>query len=110
MESPKAGFPPFPHSLEIPSGLPHSHSFYYGNYQLISLIGLFLSVIRGPISSVKHGFIGNIIDGFILTALAGLIKTIIGGRNDRIQQVYRRAPRGARGLKRWYDYLHWSAR
>jgi hypothetical protein len=21
----KAGFPPFPHSLEIPSGLPHSH-------------------------------------------------------------------------------------
>ena len=25
MESHKAGFPPFPHSLEIPSGLPHSH-------------------------------------------------------------------------------------
>jgi hypothetical protein len=23
MESHKAGFPPFPHSLEIPSGLPH---------------------------------------------------------------------------------------
>ena len=21
----EAGFPPFPHSLEIPSGLPHSH-------------------------------------------------------------------------------------
>ena len=26
MESQEAGFPPFPHSLEIPSGLPHSHS------------------------------------------------------------------------------------
>jgi hypothetical protein len=26
MESQKAGFPPFPHPLEIPSGLPHSHS------------------------------------------------------------------------------------
>src|ERR1700684_1215543 len=25
MESHEAGFPPFPHSLEIPSGLPHSH-------------------------------------------------------------------------------------
>jgi len=25
MESHKAGFPPFPHSLEIPTGLPHSH-------------------------------------------------------------------------------------
>src|SRR5258707_13393090 len=25
MESQEAGFPPFPHSLEIPSGLPHSH-------------------------------------------------------------------------------------
>jgi hypothetical protein len=25
MESHKAGFPPFPHSLEIPSGFPHSH-------------------------------------------------------------------------------------
>jgi hypothetical protein len=25
MESHEAGFPPFPYSLEIPSGLPHSH-------------------------------------------------------------------------------------
>jgi hypothetical protein len=25
MESQEAGFPPFPHSLEIPSGLPHCH-------------------------------------------------------------------------------------
>ena len=25
MESQEAGFPPFPHSLEIPSGFPHSH-------------------------------------------------------------------------------------
>lgn len=25
MESHKAGFPPFPHSLEIPSGFPHFH-------------------------------------------------------------------------------------
>jgi hypothetical protein len=25
MESHDAGFPPFPHSLEIPSGFPHSH-------------------------------------------------------------------------------------
>jgi len=25
MESHEAGFPPFPHSLEIPSGFPHSH-------------------------------------------------------------------------------------
>jgi hypothetical protein len=25
MESHKAGFPPFPHSLEIPAGFPHSH-------------------------------------------------------------------------------------
>jgi len=25
MESREAGFPPFPHSLEIPLGLPHSH-------------------------------------------------------------------------------------
>ena len=25
MESHEADFPPFPHSLEIPSGLPHSH-------------------------------------------------------------------------------------
>jgi len=25
MESHEAGFPPFPHSLEIPSGLLHSH-------------------------------------------------------------------------------------
>jgi hypothetical protein len=25
MESQEAGFPPFPRSLEIPSGLPHSH-------------------------------------------------------------------------------------
>src|ERR1039457_4293290 len=25
MESHEAGFPPFPHSLEIPSGLPHFH-------------------------------------------------------------------------------------
>jgi len=27
MESHKAGFPPFPLLLEIPSGLPHSHRF-----------------------------------------------------------------------------------
>ncbi len=27
MESHEAGFPPFPHSLEIPSGFPHSHGF-----------------------------------------------------------------------------------
>ena len=26
MESHEAGFPPFPHSLEIPSGFPHSQS------------------------------------------------------------------------------------
>jgi hypothetical protein len=25
MESHNAGFPPFPHSLDIPSGFPHSH-------------------------------------------------------------------------------------
>src|ERR1700744_4168519 len=25
LESHEAGFPPFPHSLEVPSGLPHSH-------------------------------------------------------------------------------------
>ena len=25
MESHETGFPPFPHSLEIPSGFPHSH-------------------------------------------------------------------------------------
>ena len=25
VESQESGFPPFPHSLEIPSGLPHSH-------------------------------------------------------------------------------------
>ncbi len=25
VESHTAGFPPFPHSLEIPSGFPHSH-------------------------------------------------------------------------------------
>jgi hypothetical protein len=25
VESQEAGFPPFPHSLEIPSGFPHSH-------------------------------------------------------------------------------------
>jgi hypothetical protein len=25
MESQEAGFPPFPHSSEIPSGFPHSH-------------------------------------------------------------------------------------
>jgi hypothetical protein len=25
VESHKAGFPPFPHSLEIPSGFPHFH-------------------------------------------------------------------------------------
>jgi hypothetical protein len=25
MESHEAGFPPFPHALEIPSGFPHSH-------------------------------------------------------------------------------------
>ena len=25
MESHEAGFPPFPHSLEIPAGFPHSH-------------------------------------------------------------------------------------
>jgi hypothetical protein len=28
MESHKAGFPPFPHSLEILSGLPHFHGLY----------------------------------------------------------------------------------
>jgi hypothetical protein len=31
MESHKAGFPPFPHSLEIPSGLPHSHGLDEGS-------------------------------------------------------------------------------
>jgi len=29
VESKEAGFPPFPHSLEIPSGLPHSHGLDY---------------------------------------------------------------------------------
>ena len=29
MESQSAGFPPFPHSLEIPSGFPHSHGHGY---------------------------------------------------------------------------------
>src|SRR5438128_987493 len=29
MESHKAGFPPFAHSVEIPSGLPHSHGLDY---------------------------------------------------------------------------------
>jgi len=28
VESHKAGFPPFPHSLEILSGLPHFHGLY----------------------------------------------------------------------------------
>jgi hypothetical protein len=27
LESPKAGFPPFPHSLEIPAGFPHYHGY-----------------------------------------------------------------------------------
>ena len=27
MENHKAGFPPFPHPLEIPSGFPHSHGY-----------------------------------------------------------------------------------
>ena len=29
MESQSAGFPPFPHSLEIPSGFPHFHGLGY---------------------------------------------------------------------------------
>ena len=29
MESHKAGFPPFPHPLEIPAGFPHSHGYGY---------------------------------------------------------------------------------
>jgi hypothetical protein len=31
MESHEAGFPPFPHSLEIPTGFPHYHRYddYY---------------------------------------------------------------------------------
>jgi hypothetical protein len=32
MESHNAGFPPFPHSLEIPSGFPHSHGLDDGIY------------------------------------------------------------------------------
>lgn len=27
LESPAAGFPPFPHSLEIPAGFPHYHGY-----------------------------------------------------------------------------------
>lgn len=29
MESHKAGFPPFPHPLEIPAGFPHYHGYGY---------------------------------------------------------------------------------
>jgi hypothetical protein len=35
MENHKAGFPPFPHSLEIPVGFPHYHGF--GDEYLYSL-------------------------------------------------------------------------
>jgi hypothetical protein len=34
MESHKAGFPPFPHPLEIPAGFPHYHGYgddYHGS-------------------------------------------------------------------------------
>jgi len=32
MESHEAGFPPFPHPLEIPAGFPHSHGYGDGCY------------------------------------------------------------------------------
>ena len=35
MESHEAGFPPFPHSLEIPSGFPHSHGLGDGLVRVI---------------------------------------------------------------------------
>jgi hypothetical protein len=34
MESQKAGFPPFPHPLEIPAGFPHYHGFDDDYYEI----------------------------------------------------------------------------
>jgi hypothetical protein len=36
MESQEAGFPPFPHSLEIPLGFPHSHGLDCGHVSKVN--------------------------------------------------------------------------
>jgi hypothetical protein len=47
MESHEAGFPPFPHSLEIPSGFPHSHGLCDWTYVFSHRKGL-VTDVSGP--------------------------------------------------------------
>jgi hypothetical protein len=48
MESQEAGFPPFPHSLEIPLGFPHSHGLDAGMYLKSAIKEKRESQIYGP--------------------------------------------------------------
>jgi len=48
MESHKAGFPPFPLLLEIPSGFPHSHRFDYGIYLFKTTRKWLVTDVSGP--------------------------------------------------------------
>jgi hypothetical protein len=47
MESHEAGFPLFPHSLEIPAGFPHSHGLDDWIYPLVPLETRIIATARG---------------------------------------------------------------
>jgi hypothetical protein len=48
LESQEAGFPPFPHSLEIPLGFPHSHGLDCGHVSKVNNKEKRESQIHGP--------------------------------------------------------------
>ena len=53
MESHKAGFPPFPLSLEIPSGFPHYHGLDDGMYVSLFPTDLNHSHRKGVVTDVS---------------------------------------------------------
>jgi hypothetical protein len=72
MESHDAGFPPFPHSLEIPLGFPHSHGLddwiyvfsYFFNSNHRHRKGL-VTDVSGPQRNVCPGTLSVLADGML---------------------------------------------
>src|SRR3982074_1844310 len=80
MESHEAGFPPFPHSLEIPSGFPHSHGLCDWTYVFSHRKGL-VTDVSGPQRNACPG---------TLTAMSVLSASVTKRTGDMVYSGARR--------------------
>src|SRR5271168_4370633 len=110
MESHEAGFPPFPHSLEIPSGFPHSHGLddwiYVFSCPLSSnhrhRKGL-VTDVSGPRRNACPGTL-TLLARFVfrICAKRRTIRAGVAGRNESVTKLAVRQPVPHRSLPTMY--------